>query len=64
MSKESKQAPAAEADSLVGATSSPAVIKKAFERLYKLLESLSNDLGKKLPKSLKPEVISADVRTP
>ncbi len=56
MSAEPKPA----AESLVTAASSASVIRKAFDRVCRLLESLASELGNKLPKSVKPVQVTPE----
>ncbi len=51
-------------DSLIGEKSNPALIRRAFERIIKLLEGLSRDVVKPLPKDARPVPVSGDVRSP
>ena len=49
-------------DSLVTAGSSAGVIRKAFDRVSRLLDSLAGEVGNKLPKNMTPVNVTSDVR--
>lgn len=51
-----------EIDALIGQNSNAAVIRRAFDRIIKLLDGLSKDLEKPLPKDATPAQVTGEVR--